>query len=77
MPLLVKMITKPTVVEYSNLEVSDWVTENTITNLTLSVNSNESGAVIVGSVASGLTQFRPYALQATNSSGFIGLSAEL
>jgi len=45
--------------------------------VTLSVNSNQSSALLVFTVASGLTQFRPYALQATNSSGFIGLSAEL
>jgi hypothetical protein len=77
MPLLVTMRTKPSSVEFANLELSDFSTETTITNVLVSVNSNQSSALLVCAVASGLTQFRPYALQATNSSGFIGLSAEL
>jgi hypothetical protein len=74
----VAMRSKPTSVEWGNQALSDGVnTAVNLTTLTMSEGSN-IGTALVASVASGLTQFRPYALiNNNNANGFLGISAEL
>ena len=67
-------------VDFSTLRLTDGVNNITVTALTLtSGNVTTTQTVSVdATVASGLTQFRPYILQNGNSTaGFIGFSAEL
>ena len=78
----ITMRVTPTAIDYptiSNLIVYDGasiVTANGISYLTS--NSGTDQSQISVSVASGLTQFRPYSLNANNNaSSYIGLSAEL
>jgi hypothetical protein len=77
-PLPVTMRTVPSSIETSNIRLNDWITPTATTSMTLSGNSTPSTVVIVGTVASGLTQFRPMLFQANNNlSSFIGINAEL
>jgi hypothetical protein len=65
-----------TAVDYSSLDIGDTVTGYAVTNLVLNtLNTNVTNLTIT--VASGLTQYRPYSLQLAGASGFLGLSAEL
>ena len=69
----------PTSVDFSTLSLVDGVTATAVTTCTIdsNVTSNNFG-VVTASVASGLTQYRPYYLrQNSSSAGFIGFSAEL
>jgi hypothetical protein len=66
----------PTSIDYSSLDLSDTVTGYAVTNLVLNtVNTNISN--LTATVASGLTQYRPYNLDFSGASGYVGLSAEL
>ena len=69
----------PTSVDFSTLALVDGVTSTAVTTCTIdsNVTSNNFG-VVTASVASGLTQYRPYYLrQNSSAAGFIGFSAEL
>jgi hypothetical protein len=73
----VTMRSNPTSIDFSTLQVNDGVSVYPITALTLNQPS-PFATFLTGSVASGLTAFRPYALGNNNStSGFLGISAEL
>ena len=69
----------PTSVDFSTLSLVDSVTATAVTTCTIdsNVTSNNFG-VVTASVASGLTQYRPYYLrQNATSAAYIGFSAEL
>ena len=69
----------PTSVDFSTLALVDGVTSTAVTACTIDANisSNNFGCV-TASVASGLTQYRPYYLrQNSNNAAYIGFSAEL
>jgi len=74
-----EMRTQPSV-SYSTLQLQDFVNAG-IAVTSLAIQTNMSGTKIVSliaSVASGLTQYRPYILRGANStSAYLGLSAEL
>jgi len=76
--LAVPMRTTISAVDYSNLGLTDGVNA-TVTVTAVSLNSADSQAPnIQFTVASGLTQYRPYeVINNNNSAGYIGLSAEL
>jgi hypothetical protein len=75
----VTMRVGPTSVDFpANLATSD--TTNTAIITSLSINqTNPQNVIVFATVASGITQFRPYFLFSNGSAGtkFIGLSAEL
>lgn len=74
----VTMRVSPTSVEYGNLMVSDnWNAGSALTGL--AVNYAGTNAInMIATVASGLTQYRPYTLaNANNAAGYFALSAEL
>ena len=73
----VTMRTIPTAVDYSNVRITDAITNYTITALALWSIRTEDALGLLATGASGLTQFRPYVLSATGSGGYVGLSAEL
>jgi hypothetical protein len=79
LPVPVTMRTTPTVVDTSNVSVTDSVTN--YSTGTWAISAALYGTQIMpirythGSAV--LTQFRPYFVQATSSSGYLGLSAEL
>jgi len=73
----VTMRTTPTAVDYSNIRITDAVTNYTITSLALWTIATENVIGLLATGASGLTQYRPYAINATASGGFVGISAEL
>jgi hypothetical protein len=71
------MRTTPTSLDYSNIAVYDGSTVTATTAIGLDQTSPMFGALLV-SVASGLTQFRPYSLLSNNTtSAYLGFSAEL
>lgn len=74
----VTMRVNPTSVDYSTLSLSDGANASvTVTSLILSGATLNMGTLEV-TVASGLTQYRFYAINSANSlSGYLGLSAEL
>lgn len=73
----VTMRITPTAIDYSNLGLSDGVTTTAVTSLTFA-QINPTTLALSASVASGLTQYRPYRLCSNNSaSGYLGISAEL
>ena len=66
-----------TAVEYSAIQLSDSVTNYTsFTNFTINQGSTFS-TTLYGIGFTGLTQYRPYEIRTTTTSGYIGLSAEL
>jgi len=74
------MRTAPSSVEYASVGLGDGVSSTAaITSLTITSGTGTTNAVLLNAtVASGLTQYRPYYCLANNSSsGYIGLSAEL
>jgi hypothetical protein len=73
----VTMRTTPTSVDYSNVRITDAVTNYTITNLALWTLGTENAIGLLATGASGLTQYRPYTLGVTASGGYVGISAEL
>jgi hypothetical protein len=73
----VTMRTKPSSIDYANLQLMDWVTATTITSATADANATPEFAVsVIGVSGTPLTQFRPYAIRGTSSSGYVGFSAE-
>ena len=78
-PFPVTMRTYPTAIDYSTMRLSDFT--NTTGSATLSINTDQSNAsqtVLNVTGITGLTQYRPYALQQNgNSAAYVGLSAEL
>lgn len=76
-PLTSPMRTAPTSTEYSTLALYDGVTIYAVTGILINGAGTNSAAVIA-TVASGLTQYRPYQLITNNStSGYLRLPAEL
>lgn len=75
----VSMRIVPTSVDFSTLAVYDTNTITAVSSLTLdALLSAQNSIYIRPTVASGITQFRPYQLIANNSAtGYIGFSAEL
>jgi hypothetical protein len=73
------MRTNPASVDFSTLLLFDSVNASTVTNVTLtSVAQSRNVASVTATVASGLTQYRPYILANDNSTAaYIGFSAEL
>mgnify|MGYP006276574695 CR=1 FL=1 len=77
-PLKVTMRIKPATLTYANLAWNSGVAVTAITSAALAAESSTQFAYVTGSVASGLTQYRPYALSGNNNSAaYIGISAEL
>jgi hypothetical protein len=73
----VTMRTSPSSIDFSNVAVTDAVTNTTVTGITLN-QANPMSTNINIAVASGLTQFRPYRLLSdNNSAAFFGMNAEL
>jgi hypothetical protein len=74
----VTLRTTPSAIDYSTLGITDNVAvQAAVTALTLSWSTLNTG-YLTATVASGLTQFRPYQLGNQNSvSGFVGFTAEL
>jgi hypothetical protein len=71
------MRTTPTSLDYSNIGVYDGSTVTATTAIALDQTSPMFGALLI-TVASGLTQFRPYSLLSNNTtSAYLGFSAEL
>jgi hypothetical protein len=72
-----KMRVSPTAIDYSNLAVGDG--NNARINVTsATIGSTGAEEVAIDLAATGLTQYRPYALNIQPSvSGYLGLSAEL
>lgn len=65
-------------IEWSSMRLSDGTTATNATAITLNAgNTTATNTYVTGTVASGLTQYRPYILNAANSSAYIGFSAEL
>jgi hypothetical protein len=76
LPLPVAMRIKPATLDSSATRLSDGVTITNTTALSLNAgNSSVTNAYLTGTVASGLTQYRPYFFSA--NAGYYGLSAEL
>ena len=78
-PLPVKMRVIPSSVDYSTIALSD-ITNAVVSvaAMSLSGTTTPSVAALTPSVASGLTQYRPYRLQTNNStSGYVAFNAEL
>ena len=75
----VPMRVKASSIDYSALELADFVTASTaITSATADGNSTTNYSLsIIGVAGTPLTQYRNYAVRGTSSSGYIGFSAEL
>jgi hypothetical protein len=78
-PNPVTMRVAATSLEFSNLGVTDTVSTIAVTALNTNLaQAGKNGQIVNFYVASGLTQFRPYIVNANNStSAYIGFSAEL
>ena len=79
-PLPITMRTSPTAVDYSsNLRVSDASASTAVSSLTLDTSKTSLGLAYLNlAFASGITQYRNYFIQASNStSSYIGVTAEL
>jgi len=76
MNLPVSMRSKPSVLDWSALQVSDSVSNYVVTGLSSSI-GNTNQQYVSATVASGLTQFRAGYLQQNTLSGYIGFGAEL
>jgi hypothetical protein len=76
LPLPVAMRITPATLDSSATRLSDGVTVTNTTALSLNAgNSSVTNVYLTGTVASGLTQYRPYFFSA--NAGYYGLSAEL
>jgi len=77
--LPVTMRTIPTSVDFSTLQLADGTNLYTVTGCVIDPNTSTADYVSCGfTVASGLTQYRPYVARANNSANaFLGFSAEL
>jgi hypothetical protein len=76
-PIPVQLRTNPSSIEFSGLSLFDGTAFTAVTGATLD-NAGVKIVVVVATVASGLTQFRPYQLGANNNANmFLGINAEL
>ncbi len=76
--LPVTMRVAPTSITSSTVRLTDYASGFASPTLTLSPNFNSPQMAVVEAATTGLTQFRPYALSANNStSGYVLLEAEL
>jgi hypothetical protein len=76
-PIPVQFRTNPSSIEFSGLSLFDGTAFTAVTGATLD-NAGVKIVVVVATVASGLTQFRPYQLGANNNANmFLGINAEL
>jgi hypothetical protein len=76
--LPVTMRILPSAVDFSTLGINDTSTTQAVTAITIAGSSSPNIAVLDCTVASGLTQFRPYFLVDNSSfSAFLGFTAEL
>jgi hypothetical protein len=67
----------PSSIDFTNLGVTDSVSTTAVSAVSIG-NAGTNGSACNFTVASGLTQFRPYIVNANNStSAYIGFSAEL
>jgi hypothetical protein len=78
LPFPVSMRTNPSIIEFSQVAVTDTANLSAVTGITLSY-SNVNAAMIYPTVASGLTQYRPYKLvnNFNSTTAYVGISAEL
>ena len=77
-PNPVTMRTPASSVDFSNISLYDGVNLYTVTAISLANGANSpSHAMANYTVASGLTQFRPYVLFTNTTAGYVGFSAEL
>ena len=68
----------PTVIDASNLRLTDYVGAAAITGANIDGGSSPSLIVMYAGVASGLTQYRPYVVSANNNTAaYLGFGAEL
>ena len=72
----VPMRVAPTAFDYSTLGIYDQVTLINATNATIDTAGIVTNNLNI-SVASGVTQYRPYVLYLGSASGYLGFSAEL
>lgn len=72
----VAMRTNPTSIEISNARLWDGVNVTNVTSAALAAATNQIGNIEF-TVASGLTQYRPYRIIGTSSDGYVGINAEL
>jgi len=73
----VTMRAAPSSIDFGNLQVNDSINLYGVTSITISQASTFSVGIAVA-VSSGLTQYRYYQLgNNNNTSGYLGLSAEL
>jgi hypothetical protein len=76
-PIPVQFRSNPSSIEFSGLSLFDGTAFTAVTGATLD-NAGVKIVVVVATVASGLTQFRPYQLGANNNANmFLGINAEL
>jgi hypothetical protein len=77
--LPVTMRVQPTSIDFSTLRLNDSATATTVTALVINSDFSQANACgLTATVASGLTQYRPYFIEQNNSTtGYIGFSAEL
>ena len=68
----------PTVIDASNLRLTDYVGAAAITGANIDGGSSASLIIMYAGVASGLTQYRPYVVSANNNTAaYLGFGAEL
>ena len=76
--LPVTMRVAPTSIDYNTLKVGDDVNAQTnLSSLTLDGNSTADLGQVLAAVASGLTQYRSYAMNGQASGSYLGFNAEL
>lgn len=77
-PLPVKMRIAPQITPQGSFQLSDTVTGNAVSAISAKGSSNASWLGVAACTSSGLTQFRPYRLEALNSTtAYLEFSAEL
>lgn len=78
-PVPTTMRVAPTSIDFSTLSLTEYSGNVAVTNLTLTGTAGGGNVIpVTATVASGLTQYRMYAIRTNNStSGYIGFSAEL
>ena len=72
----VTMRTTPTSVDYANIQLIDGAGANAISTFALSSNSSPSVAQIA-LTGTGYTASKPYSVNATATTGYVGFNAEL
>ena len=73
----VTMRVVPTVIDGANLAVNDGTNNTAVSTSTISSSSTQNTTVVDITVASGLTQYRPYFLRENSFSAYLGFGAEL